>query len=159
MTFVAMHEGCLVIHLSCNRWLIQYGATAVAGNLFSDVGTPRVSFVLPSSALISYFSFFFSLLLLEFCFLSGCNNDVLFNLRVPSLTEPGLLKEYSIYQFIFFVSRLRPMGINMQGYQFHGLQRCHRTCGYEALSHHTLFATEARIEDLVLSRIELSTPH
>ena len=40
---------CLILHLTCNRWLIQYGATAVVGKLFSDVGTPRVSFVLPSS--------------------------------------------------------------------------------------------------------------
>ena len=36
---------------------------------------------------------YFSLLFLEFCFISGCNKDVLFNLRVSSLTEPGLLKD------------------------------------------------------------------
>ena len=90
MTFVAMQGGCLIIHLTYNRSLIQYGATAVVGTLI-------VSFVLPSSALLSSssssFSFFFSLLLLEFCFLSGCNKDVLFNLRVSSLTEPGLYKD------------------------------------------------------------------
>ena len=37
----------------------------------------------------------FYLLFLEFCFLYGCNKDVLFNLRVSSLTEPGLLKDAS----------------------------------------------------------------
>ena len=37
------------------------------------------------------FSSFFSSLL-EFCFLSGCNKDVLFNLSVSSLTESGLYK-------------------------------------------------------------------
>ena len=35
---------------------------------------------------------FFSFLLLLFCFLSGCNKDVLFNLRVSSLTESELYK-------------------------------------------------------------------
>ena len=54
--------------LLCNRWLIQYGANAVVGKLFSDVGTPRVSFVLPSSVLISS-SFFFLLLSSFFFFL------------------------------------------------------------------------------------------
>ena len=34
-----------------------------------------------------------SALLLSSSFLSGCNKDVLFNLRVSSLTEPGLYKE------------------------------------------------------------------
>ena len=38
--------------LLCNRWFIQYGATAVVGKLFRDVGTLGVSFVLPSSALL-----------------------------------------------------------------------------------------------------------
>ena len=49
--------------LLCNRWFIQYGATAVVGKLFKDVGTPRVYFVLPSSALL-----FFSPSLLSFAF-------------------------------------------------------------------------------------------
>ena len=34
-------------------------------------------------------------LLLSSSFLSGCNKDVLFNLRVSSLTEPGLYKDAS----------------------------------------------------------------
>ena len=39
---VACTTSCLIIHLTCNRWFIQYGATAAVGKLFSDVGTPRV---------------------------------------------------------------------------------------------------------------------
>ena len=34
-----------------------------------------------------------SALVLFFFLLSGCNKDVLFNLRVSSLTEPGLCKD------------------------------------------------------------------
>ena len=41
-----------------------YGATGVVGKLFRDVGTPRVSFVLPSSALL--FSSRLSLVLFPF---------------------------------------------------------------------------------------------
>ena len=64
------------------------------GKLFSDVGSPRVSFVLPSSALLS--SFFPPVsLLISSSFLSRCNKDVLFNLRVSSLTETGLYKDAS----------------------------------------------------------------
>ena len=63
------------------------------GKLFSDVGTPRVSFVLPSSALLS--SFFPPVSLLISSFLSRCNKDVLFNLRVSSLTERGLYQDAS----------------------------------------------------------------
>ena len=61
------------------------------GKVFSDVGTPRVSFVLPNSALLLSCSPS-SLLLLSF---SECNKDVftLFNLRVSSLTEPGLYQD------------------------------------------------------------------
>ena len=62
-----------------------HSATAVVGKLFSDVGTPRVSFVLPLG----------SALLLSSSFLSGCNKDVLFNLNESSLTEPGLSKDAS----------------------------------------------------------------
>ena len=64
------------------------------GKVVSDVGTPRVSFVLPNSAL---------LLLLLSCspssfllmFFSQGNKDVftLFDLRVSSLTEPGLYQD------------------------------------------------------------------
>ena len=78
-----------MIILLCNRLFIQYGATAVVGKLFSDVGTPRVSFVMPNSALLLSSSFF----LFSSSVLSGCNKDVLFNLRVSSLTEPGLYKQ------------------------------------------------------------------
>ena len=46
--------------------------------------------MLPSSALLIFPPFF--LLHLEFCFLSGCNKDVLFNLRLLNLTELGLYK-------------------------------------------------------------------
>ena len=58
------------------------------GKVFSDVGTPRVSFVLPNSALLLFF------LLPSF---SEGNKDVftLFNLRVSSLTEPGLYQDAS----------------------------------------------------------------
>ena len=51
------------------------------------------------------------------------------------------------------------MGLNELGYQSHVLQHCHPTCGHEASSYLTLSATEAKIKDLILSRIELSTPH
>ena len=67
--------------------MIKYGATAVVGKLFSDVGTPRVSFVVPSSALV-----------LSSSVLSGCNKDVLFNLGVSSLTESGPYKHASVFE-------------------------------------------------------------
>ena len=41
-----------------------------------------------------FFFFFFPLVFSSF--LSGCNNDVLFHLRVSSLTEPVLYKERKI---------------------------------------------------------------
>ena len=66
----------------CNT---RYGAAAAVERLFRDVETPGASFVLSSSALLS-------LLLLLFCFLSLCNEDVLINLRVSSLTESDLYK-------------------------------------------------------------------
>ena len=40
----------------------------------------------------------FFLFLLLSSFLSGCNKDVLFNLRVSSLTEPGLYKDASDFR-------------------------------------------------------------
>ena len=45
-----------------------------------------------------FFFFFFPLLFSSF--LSGCNNDVLFNLRVSSLTEPVLYKERKIHDLL-----------------------------------------------------------
>ena len=64
------------------------------GKVFSDVGTPRVSFVLPNSALLLLSCSPSSFLLLSF---SEGNKDVftLFNLRVSSLTEPGLYEDAS----------------------------------------------------------------
>ena len=63
------------------------------GKVFSDVGTPRVSFVLPNSALLLSCSPS-SFLLLPF---SEGNKDVytLFNLRESNLTEPGLYEDAS----------------------------------------------------------------
>ena len=63
-----------------------------------------------------------------------------------------------MYIYIF-ISCLRPIGLNVLGYQSHVLQRCHPTFGHEASCHLTLSATEARTKYLILSRIELSTPH
>ena len=37
--------------------------------------------------------------------------------------------------FFFFVSHLRPMALNVLGYQSHPLQRCHPACGHEGSSH------------------------
>ena len=33
-------------------------------------------------------------------------------------------------ELVLFVSHLRPMGLNVLGYQSHLLQRCHPACGY-----------------------------
>ena len=49
---------------------------------------------------------------------------------------------YSIYQYIYFVSRLRRVGLNVLGYLSHVPQRRHPACGHEASSHLTLSATE-----------------
>ena len=76
--------------LLCNRWLIQNGATAVVGKSFSDIGTTGVSFMLPNSTLLSSSYLFFSSSVF-----SGCNKDVVFSIRVSSLTEPGLYKHAS----------------------------------------------------------------
>ena len=59
--------------------------------------------------------------------------------RVPQRRPFIYFKPYTVrlvqsFMF-FFVSHLRPMGLNVLGYQPHLLQRCYRACGREGSSH------------------------
>ena len=40
-----------------------------------------------------------------------------------------------MYSLFLFVFELRPMGLDVLGYQSHLLQRCHPACGHEGSSH------------------------
>ena len=54
---------------------------------------------------------------------------------------------------VVVVSHLRPMGLNVLGYQFHLLQHCHPVCGHEGYSH-----LSSRFSPYVfLSRCKFST--
>ena len=57
-------------------------------------------------------------------------------------------------EFILSVSHLRPMGLNVLGYQSHLLQRCHPACGHYGYSHLSpvlayVFLSRCEIQPLV----------